>query len=199
MDHNEKRHLRTKHIAGIKRFEAVPLLRCALIVSLLGTLLLIGGGLLPADAPYYIYVSRSLFLAAHLLLAAGSSQLLWAVVENPDRMLRAAVLLNVIYHLSAAVGSALAYRYGFYDVTLACWYLRSVAGTFVAVDFILFCDGRLRLAGVLMVLVYITGCPHHFDFLGNLQLPLAKLAAICMYIQLYRCAVRIYQPQKDNE
>lgn len=198
MEDEEKRHLRTKHIVGIKRFEAVPLLRCALIVSLLGTLLLMAANLMPYGTPYYIYISRTLYLTAHLLLAAGSSLLLWAVVEEPDRMLRAAVLLNIIYHLSAAVGSVVAYRYGFYYLTLTFWCLRSLAGTFVAVDFIFFGDARLRLAGVLMVLTYFTGCPHHLGFLGNMQWPLSKLSAICMYIQLYRCAARIYLPRKKK-
>lgn len=207
MEYNEKRHLRTKRIAGFKRFEADPLLLKALIVSMTGTLLLIAGGLLPVGTPYFIYVSRSLFLAAHLLLAVGSSLLLWAVVSFPDEMtgerdmlLCSVVFLNAAYHLSAAVGSALAYQYGLYHVTLVLWWLRSIAGIFVALDFLINGDRRLQLAGVLLVLTYVTGCPYQLSgILGLAQWGIAKVVAISLYVQLYRCAVRIYNPAKAEK
>ena len=207
MEYNENRHLRTKRIAGFKRFEAEPLLRCALMASVLGTLLFAASSIIVLYVADSALCSRSLLLLSHLLRAFGFSMLLWAIVSvsdavtgERDDILCAAVFLSAAYHLSAAIGGVLAYRYGFYYATLVLWWLRTLAGVFVAFDFIVNGDRRLQLAGVLLVLTFLTGCPYRLvGTWGLLQWILAKVFAIAMYVQLYRCAVRIYNPAKAGK
>ena len=203
-----KKNRHSRSIRGIAAFssaDAVTVLRYALAASLAGTLLFVTAHFLPSTMPAFALMLRGMFVAAHLLLAFGGSVLLWAVVSVPDEMTgecddlhKGAAILNALYHLAAAVGVAVGYRYGMYYVVLVLWWLRSLAGLFVIIDFVLRGDGSLQLAGVLMLLFFIAGCPYLLpDLWGVLQWAVAKLAVVCLCVQLYRCAVRLYRHRRD--
>lgn len=202
---DRNRHSRSiRGIAAFSSADAVTVLRYALASALLGTLLFVTAHFLPSTMPAFALVLRGIFVAAHLLLAFGGSVLLWAVVSVPDEMTgecedlhEAAAILNALYHLAAAVGVALSYRYGAYYVVLVLWWLRSLAGLFVIIDFVLRGDGRLQLAGVLMLLFFIVGCPYLLEEPWGLwQWVVAKFAVVCLCVQLYRCAVRLYRHRR---
>lgn len=176
-------------IVGFKRFEAMPLLRHALVASEVGILLLVASGLLPTGNLYSVFLSRCLNSVAYLLLAFGSSLLLWATVVLPDEVtvgcdyvLCIAVFLNVIYYLVAAIGSALGFHYYLYYVTLVLWWIRSLSGLFIAVDFIFFGGSHRQLAGILLVLTYVVGSPYRLpELMGFVQWgPLRSALPLCL-------------------
>lgn len=199
-----KKDRHSRRIPGIAAFSSIDarvVLLYALAAAVAGTLLFVAGHLLPVAVPATVMLQPAMFVTAHLLMAFGGSILLWAVVSVPDEMTgecevlnEGAAIVNAIYHLAAAVGVALGYRYGMYYVVLVLWWLRSLAGLFVIIDFVLRGDGSLQLAGVLMLLFFIAGCPYLLpDLWGVLQWAVAKVAVLWLCVQLYRCAVRLYR------
>ena len=168
-------------------------LRWALAAALTSTLLFILGsyqaGIVPAASPS----SQWLMTAGHLLAAFGNSVLLWGAIrvfckmtKRKDRWPSAAAVLVMAYHLSAALGYVLAFRYGFLTVTLLMWTLKTLLCCAVTFDFMTLGDGLLAATGLTLLIACIAGCPFALpDGWGTAQWVVAKLAALLLPLLLY--------------
>lgn len=167
-------------------------LRWALAAALASTLLFILGsyqaGIVPAASPS----SQWLMVAGHLLAAFGNSVLLWGAIrafyetEPETRWPSAAAALVMAYHLSAALGYVLAFRYGFLTVTLLTWTLKTLLCCAVTFDFMTLGDGLLAAIGLTLLIACIAGCPFALpDGWGTAQWVVAKLAALLLSLLLY--------------
>ena len=185
---HRKRKLGRKYILGSRK-----VLRWALAAALASTLLFILGsyqaGIVPAASPS----SQWLMTAGHLLAAFGNSVLLWGAIrvfckmtKRKDRWPSAAAVLVMAYHLSAALGYVLAFRYGFLTVTLLMWTLKTILCCAVTFDFMTLGDGLLAAIGLTLLIACIAGSPFALpDGWGTAQWVVAKLAALLLPLLLY--------------
>ena len=136
---------------------------------------------------------RWLMVAGHLLAAFGNSVLLCGAIrafceltERKDRWLSAAAAFVMAYHLSAALGYVLAFRYGFLTVTLLTWTLKTLLCCAVTFDFMTLGDGLLAAIGLTLLIACIAGCPFALpEGWGTAQWVVAKLAALLLPVLLY--------------
>lgn len=185
--HKKRKSIRRSVIGSRK------VLRWALAAALTSTLLFILGsyqaGIVPAASPS----SQWLMVAGHLLAAFGNSVLLWGAIrafckltERKDRWPSAAAVFVMAYHLSAALGYVLAFRYGFLTVTLLMWTLKTILCCAVTFDFMTLGDGLLAAIGLTLLIACIAGCPFALpDGWGIAQWVVAKLAALLLPVLLY--------------
>lgn len=136
----------------------------------------------------------------HLLAAFGIGVLLWGVtlvIERSDkqrnRILRTSVIFVALFHIVAAIGYILMFRYHLYATMVFFWGLRLFFGFFIGFNFFTFEDTRLRLAAALLLVMFVTQSPFMLGgFWFFVQWGIGKLAAIWLAILLYRCAQSSY-------
>lgn len=137
----------------------------------------------------------------HLLAAFGIGVLLWGVtlvIERSDkqrnRILRTSVIFVALFHIVAALGYALMFRYHLYATAVFFWGLRLLAGFFIGFNFFTFEDTRLRLAAGLLLVFLVTMTPFPFatGFWFYVQWIVGKIAVIWLAFLLYRCAQSRY-------
>ena len=185
---HKKRILSRRSIIGSRK-----VLRWALAAALASTLLFILGSYQAGIASALSLNGRWLMVAGHLLAAFGNSVLLWGAIrafceltERKDRWPSAAAAFVMAYHLSAALGYVLAFRYGFLTVTLLTWTLKTLLCCAVTFDFMTLGDGLLAAIGLTLLIACIAGCPFALpDGWGTAQWVVAKLAALLLPVLLY--------------
>ena len=131
--------------------------------------------------------------AGHLLAAFGNSVLLWGAIrafceltERKDRWLSAAAAFVMAYHLSAALGYVLAFRYGFLTVTLLTWTLKTLLCCILGIEFMMLGDGLLTAIGLTLLTACVASCPFALpEGWGVAQWAVAKLAALLLPLLLY--------------
>lgn len=167
-------------------------LRWALAAALASTLLFILGSYQAGIVPAASLSSQWLMVAGHLSAAFGNSVLLWGTIrafyetEPKTRWPNAAAALVMAYHLSAALGYALAFGYGLYHVTLLSWGLKTVLCCFLGIEFMMLGDGLLTAIGLTLLIACIAGCPFALpEGWGIAQWVVAKLAALLLPVLLY--------------
>lgn len=136
----------------------------------------------------------------HLLAAFGIGVLLWGVtlvIERSDkqrnRILRTSVIFVALFHIVAAIGYILMFRYHLYATMVFFWGLRLFFGFFIGFNFFTFEDTRLRLAAALLLVMFVTQSPFMLGgFWFFVQWGIGKLAAIWLAFLLYRCAQSSY-------
>ena len=167
-------------------------LRWALAAALASTLLFILGSYQAGIVPAASLSSQWLMVAGHLLAAFGNSVLLWGTIrafyetEPKTRWPSAAAAFVMAYHLSAALGYVLAFRYGFLTFTLLMWTLKTILCCAVTFDFMTLGDGLLAAIGLTLLIACIAGCPFALpEGWGIAQWVVAKLAALLLPVLLY--------------
>lgn len=169
----------------------------ALTATLLSTLLFILNNSSWQLAARFGLTRNSVYAVGHLLLAFGIGVLLWGValvIERSDkqreRILRTSVIFVVLFHIVAAIGYILMFRYHLYATAVFFWGLRMLAGFFIGFNFFTFEDTRLRTAAGLLLVFLVTMTPFPFatGFWFYVVWIVGKIAIIWFAFILYRCA-----------
>ena len=198
----EKRRDKGIKLLGLRGVHAARLLRVALALALLSSLLFIGCSILEMTSGFNRVV-QGMYVVAHLSAALGVSLLFWSVVSVPDevngprdKLPCLSVFAIMAYHLAAMSCYALAYHTNLYDAAVMAWWARALLSLFIVVDFVFFGDAMMMAAGILILIAFGGSGPYSFpDGLGIIQWILVKLATIILYFLLYLCAMRIYHPK----
>ena len=209
-EHNHREHHghHGKHgrIYKFERFHTRSVLKAAFICGIMSTVVFVFRrmGFLNSFGSYMqnYYVLASYYVVAHLLAAFGIGTLLWSVISLPDgkgrrdKILCAAVISNVMYHLGAAIAFAVSFRFGFTMILPALWCVSALMLTYVFIHFIMSRNPDYEKVGVYLIIASIAGIPlmlpGSFAFI---QWLVAKAANVALVIQLYQTALNIYYPK----
>ena len=139
-----------------------------------------------------------LYVCAHLLGGYGLCSLLWGLVSVPEPdtgrrnlLLCGAVVTVGVYHAVAAAAYALSFPLWLYYAVSVMWWVKTIGALFIAFDFFVCRDVRRAWAGAFLILYSAAGAPYYLPgILGLMQWGIAKVAAIALAIQLYRCMLQ---------
>lgn len=204
-DHHEH-HSKRGRIYKFERFHTRSVLKAAFICGILSTVVFVFRrlGFLNNFGSYmqHYYVLASYYVIAHLLAAFGIGTLLWSVISmsddkgRRDKILCAAVISNVVYHLGAAIAFAVSFRFGFTVILPALWGVSALMLTYIFIHFIISRNPDFEKAGVYLIISSIAGIPLMLP--GSwafIQWVVAKAANVALVIQLYQTALNIYYPK----
>lgn len=165
----------------------------ALATALLSTLLFILGCHQAGIASALSLNSQWLMVAGHLFGAFGNGVLLWIatsafseMVNRKNHWLCSVAVFVTAYHLIAAMGYSVGFRYDFFYITLLLWGLKTILCLYAAFDFMTLGDGLLEAIGLTLLVASLSGSPFALPAgWGIAQWILAKLTALLLAILLY--------------